>query len=111
MSSSKAKIVPRTKGIDICGGGNPEIYIIRSDLKCYMKTAKPNLDYAPKFRDQSYTIYPLHPICTGADHYVQGPDGFNIIKDDHYFTVSDLSMPVDLSIEKIPLSDYCKGAW
>ena len=111
MSCSQAKIVPhgnpKAKGIDICAKNN--IYIIRSDLKCYMKTALPNLDHAPNFRDQSYTIFPLHPICTGADHYVGGPNGFNIIKDDYFITVSDLSMPIDLPIKKIPLSEYCKG--
>jgi len=114
-SKRAAAIVPHAssldKGIDICGNAS-NIYIIRSDLGCYMKCDSIHLDYAPSdtTNKQKYEIHPLHPSCAGGDHYVIGPkDHFYIIKGDHFIRVSDLSCPLNIPIEIQSLSKHCRN--
>ena len=115
--STKAAIVPHgeIKGIGICGDDAGNIYIIRSDLLCYMK-CKNHLEYPPSQNnppgqnDQVYEVLPLHPACSEGDHYVRDPLGFKIIKGSTFFTVSDLTLPLDNNVEAEPLSDLCRDA-
>ena len=104
-----AKILPHTKakGIDVCAGDG-YIFIIRSDLNCYMKCLK-NMNYEPDYKEQAFGVYPLHPGCSGGDHYLIGPDSFIIIKGDSFFKVADLSTPKLLPIALTKLSEQCKG--
>lgn len=125
-SKPAAAIVPHAshlvKGIDICGNAT-NIYIIRSDLGCYMKCDSIHLDYPPSDtttstdkqksdmtgEPQKYEIHPLHPSCTGGDHYMIGPDdNFYIIKGDHFICVSDLSLPMKIPIKVQSLSEHCR---
>lgn len=96
MSATPPAILPhsKAKGIDICGNGNP-MYIVRSDLHCYLKCY-----YDKKSKSWKYDVFPLHPAFQGFDHYVYnstvkgggiGPD-FILIKDSKFLTVgADLS--------------------
>ena len=67
MSTAHPAILPHTKAkeIDMCGGASQELYIIRSDLNCYMKQY-----YDKKSDSTKYEVYPLHPAYNGCDHYI-----------------------------------------
>ena len=93
----RSRILPhiRTRGVDICGDSD-SVYIIRSDLHCYIRCTI-HLDYSQGYRnDQKYEVFPLHPACSWGDHYVKGPNGFIIINGNSFITVTDLSVPVDI---------------
>ncbi|XP_067299096.1 uncharacterized protein [Pseudorasbora parva] len=95
-------IIPRSKakGTDICEK-NGYIYIIRSDLGCYMKTRDLN-------KGSDISIFSLHPACRNGDHYLGGgPDNFFIIKGDSYRSVTDLT--TDSEAEVKSLHPNCRG--
>ena len=111
----EANIVPHSKtpGIDICGDENGNIYIIRSDLHCYMKCSSSLNAYPGQSGfQQKYEVLPLHPACAGGDHYLNVPwptsGFFIIIKGDHFIVVDNLCAPSG-GFKKTPLSDFCKG--
>ncbi len=105
---AKAAIVPHKKGLyDVCGDDNGNVYIIRSDLLCYLK-CRHNLEYHSGEKSQKYTLFPLHPSCSGGDYYIKDQVGFTIIKNSTFFTVSDLTTPVGTNVEGKPLSPFCQ---
>ena len=60
-----ARIVPHSEagGVDFCGGLNDDLEIIRSDLECYMRVSDLHTG-------KDATLHPLHPSCSGGDHYL-----------------------------------------
>ena len=112
MTTATAAIVPHTnplaKGVDICGN-ETSVYIIRSDLSCYMK-CDCHLDF-PKGQDgQKFEIYPLHPSFAFGDHYLVGPkDTFYIIKNNQFIVASDLSAPTTIPMVSQDLSPLCQN--
>ena len=99
MSTAPPAILPhsKAKGVDMCGSAsNGDLYIIRSDLHCYMKRS-----YDKKSKSNKYEIFPLHPAFQDCDHYIYsstvkgggiGPN-FILIKDSKFLvTGPDLSM-------------------
>ena len=69
------------------------MYIIRSDLGCYMKCNSYLDDPIGGKHGQEFEIYPLDPSCAFGDHYLYGPDGFYIIKNNQFIIVNDLNAP------------------
>ncbi len=106
-----SKVVPRceAKGTDILlvrqivGAGVATcqyMYIIRSDLGCFMRF---NLSYPDKKE-----FFILHPLCRGGDHYLFLRNyGFYIIKGNSYYQVSDLSTAADA--KEGTLHKNCQG--
>ncbi|KAK9970043.1 hypothetical protein ABG768_028182 [Culter alburnus] len=89
-------IVPKSKakGTDICGAGE-NIYIIRSDLGCYMKTSNLN-------SGSDISISSLHPACKDGDHYLSDSDGyFYIIKGKKYRRVKNLSTDSEAEVDTL----------
>ena len=88
------------KEMDICGQESYQ-YIVRSDLKCYMK--------AWHLRDVKWqsTVHSLHPSCTGGLHYLATPHYFYVINGDEYRRVKDLSSDKGATVSK--LHDRCQG--
>lgn len=81
-------------GIDLCAEPKtPVLYVIRSDLGCYMK-CRTDLHFPPSDGGlQKYEVYPLHPACSWGDHYIKGDDYFFIIKKDKFIAVTSLDQP------------------
>ena len=111
MSSEVPPIQPHTaskaQGVDICGDtGGDKLFIIRSDLNCYLRCTI-NLDLPPNnpHKAQKYEIFPLHPACSGGEHYLKNQDGFIIIKKNRFIIVNDLTTPWDRSLQSYPLQD------
>ncbi|XP_043085116.1 uncharacterized protein LOC122331676 [Puntigrus tetrazona] len=95
-------IVPKNllKGVDICGG-KTQIYIIRSDIGCYMQTSNLNKGLDP-------TIFSLHPSCQNGDHYLADwNETFYVIKGDSFREVKDLS--TDSEAKVLSLDENCVG--
>ena len=111
MTNPTAAIVPHNnplaKGVDICGTED-YVYIIRSDLGCYMKCSG-YLDAPKGIHGQRFEIYPLHPSCAYGDHYLCGPDGFYIIKNNQFIIVNDLSAPTTIPVVSQHLSQNCQN--
>lgn len=92
MSAVTPAILPhsKAKGIDVCGNID-NLYIIRSDLHCYMRHY-----YDKKSKSYKYEVFPLHPALQGFDHYIcaltaqVGPN-FIAIKDSKFLVALDLS--------------------
>ena len=88
--------------MDVCGQESDQ-YVVRSDLKCYMK--------AWHLRDIKWqpTIHSLHPSCTGGLHYLATPHYFYVINSncDEYRRVKDLSSDKDATVSK--LHDRCRN--
>ena len=92
------QIVPhgKAKGTDFCGAYWS--YIVRSDLRCYMRS--PTKDF---HEGRDNTIRPLHPSCSEGDHYMAylykpatfsregGMQLFFVIKGDKFRRVTDLT--------------------
>ena len=115
VMTTTTEIVARNKakGTDFCGLGN-YLYIIRSDLGCYMKVDNA---YDPH-REDPVQIYPLHPNCAWGDHYMATPapnpdkNHFYIISGDDFHIVTDLSTgaaPTIVSPQKFKLHEQCRG--
>lgn len=107
-----AALVPHglaAKGIDMCGGSN-QAWIIRSDLHCVLTSISSKLEAPPsESGTQRYIVYPLHPACSGGDHYIKKEAGsFVIIKGKYFATVEDLWSPEN-SIEWNEMSSLCQG--
>lgn len=95
------QVVPHNeaKGTDFCGQESYQ-FIIRSDLGYYMKTYH--------VRDDDYlSVHPLHPSCTGGDHYVGTTSYFFIIKGNSCRRVTDMSK--DTEALKFTLHPECRG--
>ncbi|ROI52169.1 hypothetical protein DPX16_3439 [Anabarilius grahami] len=95
-------IIPKSKakGTDFCGQGE-NIYIIRSDLGCYMETSDLN-------NGSNISISSLHPACQDGDHYLGNWDGcFYIIKGNNYRRVKNLT--TDSEAEVHSLHPNCQG--
>ena len=105
------KIVPHNeaKGTDICG--DIHTTIIRSDLGCYMRCNDIH-------NGSNLQIHPLHPSCSGGDHYfacsdrtfaVIGSDYpiYYIVKGNQYREVYDLSSDSEAKTGK--LHYLCQG--
>ncbi|KAM9496554.1 uncharacterized protein Hap1MRO34_000175 [Clarias gariepinus] len=90
----------KAKGVDFCGV-NDIYYIVRSDLRCYMRSTN--------FHEGSnLTVYSLHPACQGGDHYLAFDDStFYIIKGNSYRRVSDMSRDSDAVVYN--LHPNCQG--
>ena len=93
----------KAKGIDICGSDS-SIYIIRSDLGCYMRIDVYGLD-----KPQKLNIFPLNPYCAGGDHYANDGKLFYIIRDNSFIKVNDLSFPIDNSSSPQSLHQSCQN--
>ncbi|XP_048048329.1 uncharacterized protein LOC125269465 [Megalobrama amblycephala] len=95
-------IIPKreAKGTDFCGAGG-NIYIIRSDLGCYMKTSDLN-------NGSDISIFSLHPACQNGDHYIGDWAGyFYIIKGNNYRRVKNLTTDSDAEVHS--LHPNCQG--
>ncbi|XP_051760746.1 uncharacterized protein LOC127518310 [Ctenopharyngodon idella] len=95
-------IIPKskTKGTDICGAGK-NIYIIRSDLGCYMETSDLN-------NGSDISIFSLHPSCQNGDHYLGDKHGyFYIIKGSEYRKFNYLTTHSDHKVDT--LHPNCQG--
>ena len=92
----------KAKGIDACGSKS-SFYIIRSDLGCYMEVDG-HLDEQQKLK-----IFPLHPSCTGGDHYLNNGELFYIIRGNSFISVNDLSFPTGNSVKVKSLHQNCRN--
>ena len=92
----------KAKGIDVCSSTS-SLYIIRSDLGCYMKVD----NYYDS--QQKLTVFPLNPYCANGDHYANDGKMFYIIQGDTFISVSDLSFPTDNSISVQTLHESCRN--
>lgn len=98
---AKVQIVPHLEanGTDFCGQESYQ-FVIRSDLGYYMKT------YHVR-DDNDLSVHPLHPACTGGDHYVGTTSYFFVIKGNSCRRVTDLS--TDAEAVKFTLHPECTG--
>ncbi|KAK9970040.1 hypothetical protein ABG768_028179 [Culter alburnus] len=95
-------IIPRSKakGTDFCIAGE-NIYIIRSDLGCYMQTSDLT-------KGSDISIFSLHPACKDGDHYLGGEDdSFYIIKGNNYCRFTNLTTHSDAEVYS--LHPNCRG--
>lgn len=95
-------IVPKCKavGIDICGV-NKYLYIVRSDLGCYMRTT--NFE-----KGNDLVIRSLNPKCLGGYFYLAHEDEyFYIINGDTYRRVTNLNKGSDCVV--YTLHPNCRG--
>ena len=67
-----AEILPRGKGIDICGMTSYQ-YVIRSDIGYYMRA------YHLRDEEKGLQIFPIHPSCSKGDHYFATTEGYMYI--------------------------------
>ena len=113
VMTTTTEIVARNKakGMDFCGLGD-YLYIIRSDLGCYMKA-----HHDPHSNDP-VKIYPLDPNCAWGDHYMAtlasnlDENRFYIIRGDDCHVVTDLSTgaaPTNEGPQKFKLHEQCRG--
>ena len=108
-----SKLVPHTKesGIDICASGD-YVFIIRSDLGCYMRCINGHLDWEPDAsskESQQLNIYSLNPACSGYDHYLHNGETFFLIKGERFIRVSDLTAPGGIPIKEQLMSKRCQN--
>ncbi|KAK9970039.1 hypothetical protein ABG768_028178 [Culter alburnus] len=95
-------IIPKskTKGTAICRAGE-NIYIIRSDLGCYMKTRDLN-------KGSDISIFSLHPAFKDGDHYLADEFGsFYIIKGNNYCRFTNLTTHSNAKVHT--LHPNCQG--
>uniref|UniRef100_A0A8B9KU21 Uncharacterized protein n=1 Tax=Astyanax mexicanus TaxID=7994 RepID=A0A8B9KU21_ASTMX len=90
----------QARGVDFCGQGAINNYIVRSDLGCYMHSTDVH-------QGLNLKIYDLHPCCRGGDHYFANRNKFFIIKGNTYRCVSDLSKDSDAAV--YDLHSNCTG--
>ena len=110
VMTTTTEIVARNKakGTDFCRLGD-YLYIIRSDLGCYMKA-----HHDPHSNDP-VKIYPLDPNCAWGDHYMATPasnsdeNRFYIIRGDDCHVVTDLSTGAAPTIASFKLHEQCRG--
>ncbi|XP_015219432.1 uncharacterized protein [Lepisosteus oculatus] len=95
------RIVPKKKaqGVDICGDSKL-VYIVRSDLGCYMK--------CPDFiHGKDLSVHSLSLPCKGGDHYLADKDHFYVIKKNEFLPVTN--MTTDTLRKAVPLHPNCQG--
>ncbi|XP_048373848.1 uncharacterized protein LOC125445061 [Sphaerodactylus townsendi] len=94
LSKSKAP------GVDFCGVDG-YYYIVRSDLRCYMRATNFN-------GGSQLELFQLHNSCQGGDHYLAHQNGyFYIIKGDNFRRVSDMTNDSEATV--FSLHPDCRG--
>ncbi|XP_069490135.1 uncharacterized protein [Ambystoma mexicanum] len=95
-------IVPKkdAPGVDFCGV-DKYYYIVRSDMKCYMRSTNFN-------EGKDLSVFSLHNSCLGGDHYLAHEDDlFYIIKTTSYRRVSNMNTDCDAVVYS--LHPNCQG--